>query len=62
MDCKWSAWGKWSLCSKSCGNGLQERNRTKATKAKHGGKECAGSNNERISCNNGNCPGTTSSY
>ena len=57
MHCAWSDWGEWSRCSKSCGGGSQERRRTEATTAKHGGNKCIGSKTARQSCNNGNCPG-----
>ena len=50
VDCKWSIWGQWTSCSKSCGVGKQTRKRTKATIADNGGKECAGPNNARRSC------------
>ena len=55
VDCKWSSWGRWSSCSKSCGNGFQERKRTVIKYAKNGGKGCVGSNRARQSCNRGKC-------
>ena len=55
MDCKWGSWSQWSACSKTCGNGVQERKRTEATKAKNGGKKCTGGNKERRSCTKGKC-------
>ena len=57
MDCKWSTWGGWSSCSKSCGNGFQDRKRTIAALAKNGGKECLGSSRARKSCTKGKCEG-----
>ena len=57
VDCKWSAWGQWSKCSKSCGIGSQqERIRAIATTAKNGGNECVGSNKAIRLCNKGKCP------
>ena len=56
-DCKWGAWGQWKTCSKSCGNGSQERTRTKVAYAKNGGKKCVGRNKEKISCNIHKCRG-----
>ena len=56
IDCQWSTWGKWSICSQTCGKGLQERKRTKVTNAKNGGMECVGSHKETLSCNERNCP------
>ena len=57
VDCKWSTWGQWSKCSKSCGIGSQERIRAIATTAKNGGNECVGRNKEINSCSKGACPG-----
>ena len=60
MDCKWSSWGKWSACSKTCGAGAQVRKRTTAIKAKNGGKKCVGSNKATKSCLRRKCAaGTT---
>ena len=59
-DCKQSSWGEWSKCSKSCGNGLQERTRTIVTEAQNGGKACVGNNKHSRLCNNGGCPGIKS--
>ena len=56
----WSSWGGWSKCSKSCGNGLQERTRTIVTAAKNGGNACNDANKDTRLCNNGGCPGTKS--
>ena len=59
-DCKHSSWGEWSKCSKSCGNGLQERTRTIVTEAQNGGKACVGNNKHSRLCNNRGCPGIKS--
>ena len=59
-DCKHSSWGEWSKCSKSCGNGLQERTRTIVTEAQNGGKACVGNNKDSRLCNNRGCPGIKS--
>ena len=61
-DCKHSSWGEWSKCSKSCGNGLQERTRTIVTEAQNGGKACVGNNKDSRLCNNRGCPGIKSKY
>ena len=57
MNCQWSSWGRWSSCSKTCGNGVQQKKRTISTKAENGGKKCAGSNKATRSCNKGKCAG-----
>ena len=57
VHCKWSSWGRWSECSKSCGGGSQEKRRTEATTAKYGGRECRGRNNRTRSCKTQHCPG-----
>ena len=61
-DCKWSAWGQWASCSKTCGNGLQERTRTVVAYAKNGGKACVGSKKDSKLCNNGACKGIKTYY
>ena len=57
VDCKWSAWGQWSQCSKNCGPGEQDQKRTKATNAQQGGKECVGSSTQTRPCSKGKCIG-----
>ena len=52
MHCKWSSWTQWSICSKSCGSGSQERVR----KAKNGSNKCMGRKRDRRSCNKHKCP------
>ena len=59
-DCKYSSWGEWAKCSKSCGDGSQERTRTIVTASQNGGKACDGSNKDTRNCNNGGCPGMKS--
>ena len=55
VNCKWSHWGQWSLCSKSCGRGYQIRRRTIAKYAKNGGKKCVGRKMEKRLCIRGRC-------
>ena len=57
MDCRWSSWGIWSLCSRSCGNGVQSRIRTIARTAKYGGEKCSGRKKGQRSCNQRKCQG-----
>ena len=56
VDCTWNSWSAWETCSISCGNGTQERNRTKNA-AQHGGADCVGSDTESQFCNTNPCPG-----
>ena len=55
-DCTWNEWGTWEMCSATCGNGTQERNRTKIP-ANHDGADCNGNYTENQTCNAGPCPG-----
>ena len=58
VNCKWTSWGKWSICSKTCGNGVQVRKRKVAVKAKNGGKKCSTDNDKATkSCHKKCCPG-----
>ena len=42
-DGEWSEWGGWSECSKTCGGGVQYRERNCSNPAPaNGGKECEG--------------------
>lgn len=56
IDCKWSSFGEWSSCSKTCGDGYQSRQRSKLISAENGGRDCEGSSNDKQSCNLRNCP------
>ena len=56
VNCTWDSWSAWETCSASCGNGTQDRNRTKNA-AKHGGTDCVGTDTESQSCNPNPCPG-----
>jgi len=69
IDCQWGAWGSWSTCSKSCGEGKQNRYRIPYTRYSGGavkagqfwGRQCSGSNSQTKSCNIRNC-GPTSAF
>ena len=56
VNCTWNSWSAWETCSVSCGNGTQERNRTKSA-AQHGGADCVGNDTESQFCNTNPCPG-----
>ena len=60
VDGKWSAWTRWTPCSKTCGRGEQRRTRT-CTKppASHGGLECGGERFQTNNCLLRRCPGDT---
>ena len=57
VDCTWNAYGDWSSCSATCGDGTRTHTRTKATSAANGGNQCTGGPTETESCNEGSCPG-----
>ena len=53
----WAVWGRWSVCSKTCGGGSMKRTRTCSNPApKHGGRKCQGSSQQYVSCNDQSCP------
>ena len=55
----YSEWSQYSECTKSCGNGLQNRTRNCSNpEPKHGGRNCfsLGSHTEIIKCNTHHCP------
>jgi len=47
----WSTWGSWSSCTKSCGEGRSERQRSCT-----GGSGCSGDGIETRLCNSNSCP------
>ena len=56
VNCTWNSWSAWEICSVSCGNGTQERNRTKIP-AQQGGADCVGNDTENQTCSTNPCPG-----
>ncbi|KAI8488027.1 hypothetical protein Bbelb_341450 [Branchiostoma belcheri] len=56
LDGQWSAWGEWSACSESCGDGTQMRSRScDDPEPVNDGDYCVGHDNETQSCNEGAC-------
>lgn len=55
---RWSQWGEWCKCSKTCGTGNQNRKRTCSNPPpQHGGKQCKGPSEQTKSCLLKQCPG-----
>ena len=57
VDCRWSSFGNWSTCSKTCGKGYKTSKRYQMNNATHGGKECEGKRVKTAQCNLTICPG-----
>ncbi|XP_078377130.1 SCO-spondin-like isoform X1 [Oculina patagonica] len=54
---RWSQWGDWCKCSKTCGTGNQNRKRTCSNPPpQHGGKQCKGPSEQTKSCLLKQCP------
>mmetsp|Transcript_9563 Transcript_9563/g.17110 ORF Transcript_9563/g.17110 Transcript_9563/m.17110 type:complete len:1334 (+) Transcript_9563:115-4116(+) len=56
VDCSWSAWTTWSMCSQSCGGGSSKRERSKARLELAGGLPCIGESYEVTTCKTQGCP------
>lgn len=55
---RWSPWGEWCKCSKTCGTGIQTRKRTCSNPPpQNGGKTCKGPSEQTKSCHLKQCPG-----
>ena len=55
VDCRWSTWSDYGVCSVSCGGGSNFRTRTILTEAACGGTKCTGSNRGLATCNSKPC-------
>ncbi|KAL3890478.1 hypothetical protein ACJMK2_002760, partial [Sinanodonta woodiana] len=54
---QWSLWGNWGVCSQTCDNGFQIRNRSCTNPVpQHGGQHCTGDAKEYQLCNDRYCP------
>ena len=51
-------WLEWTMCSVTCGGGVQSRNRTcNNAPPAYGGRGCDKDSHETKSCNTAHCPG-----
>ena len=63
VDAKWSSWGGYGSCSKTCHSGTQTRSRSCSGDRYGGKKTCPGSSSSSRSCNvNVRCPCKIQSY
>ncbi|MAD25540.1 MAG: hypothetical protein CMO44_15370, partial [Verrucomicrobiales bacterium] len=56
VDCVLSAWGAWTDCSATCGDGTRTKERTVETEAANGGVACEGEMSAEESCKIIECP------
>ncbi|XP_077362631.1 adhesion G protein-coupled receptor B1-like isoform X2 [Festucalex cinctus] len=55
VDGRWHAWSSWGSCSKTCGGGIQQRQRV-CDGPFFGGEPCPGERGEQKRCNEKRCP------
>ncbi|CAE7689352.1 SPON1, partial [Symbiodinium necroappetens] len=56
VDCQWSEWWDWSVCSASCDGGTKRRERNVAVAPQHGGSLCFPKDKSQIApCNTESC-------
>lgn len=55
VDGRWHSWTTWGSCSKTCGGGVQQRQRV-CEGPFFGGEPCNGDNREQKRCNEKRCP------
>lgn len=57
VDGGFTDWSSFSVCSTTCGDGVQKRQRSCTNPApKNNGKECVGETSEEKECNLKECP------
>ena len=60
---KWSTWGAYTICSKTCGTGIRRRKRScNNPPPQHGGNNCTGVGEQRHFCNLFPCPGKLKTF
>ena len=58
VDGNWGKWGNWTICSKTCGEGLKNRTREcNNPTPMFGGKSCDGNSTDVDRCKDRECPG-----
>ncbi len=63
LDGRWGAWGNFSVCSVTCGNGTQIRYRHCDNPVpKYGGADCVGPNSSSFNCSRAKCPVVGNQY
>ena len=62
INCEWDDFNDWGQCSKSCGGGIQRRNRSRLVEAKDGGKDCDGKSVMFQLCNTQDCLGNKHTF
>uniref|UniRef100_A0A3P9KFT4 Adhesion G protein-coupled receptor B1 n=1 Tax=Oryzias latipes TaxID=8090 RepID=A0A3P9KFT4_ORYLA len=55
VDGRWHSWSSWGSCSKTCGGGIQQRQRV-CEGPFFGGEPCPGEGGEQRRCNDKRCP------
>ena len=56
VNCTWDEFSDWTTCTKTCGGGVQVRQRQIAVPSQFGGLGCQGGAAEQRTCNEQGCP------
>ncbi|RWS30159.1 disintegrin and metalloproteinase with thrombospondin motifs gon-1-like protein [Leptotrombidium deliense] len=63
IDGNWGEWSEWSVCSRTCGGGIQKSTREcNNPKPAHNGRYCIGRRVRYSSCNTHECPSGTPDF